>query len=597
MARANAAAGGDAAPAFWQALHARYADGVAHAFVLHGNVHDYAPGGGGWMRLEAFLLARLTRFDLCAALDAAHGLRFPLPGHAELATRALGVSGASPAAQILAAADPNAPPAARLLPVTRETIALATQLLDALLTHPWTVGEGSAARAGRMAVVVWDAHLIVPDGDLRGQDAAILARLLGWGRTMEIGAAQHLLLAVTDSYGALHADLRRATSRWDAIPVPLPDEETRRQFVGYLARQHPGLRADPAAVARQTGALTLLGVEDIALRALGAGGEVTADLVAERKEALVRQEYGDVLRIVDPRHTLDRVAGYDYLKEWLTRTVVAPWRDDGRVRIGGLLLSGPPGTGKTLLAEAIAGEVGVPLVVFDLARILGQYVGQSERNLDRALDAVLALAPCVLFIDELDQVTGRGAGGDGGSRVDNRVFARLLTFLEDPARRGVVLAVAATNRPDLLDAALRSRFDRTAPVLPPTAADRAAILRQIVNALAPGVSLGAPALEEAVARTNGWTGRNLRDLGGVLGDLLAEGMPLDAAIRAALDLYRPPLRDTAAQTALALAEISDLRLLPPEYRRQAHADDAGDHADAPPHAPRAEPRRRRGGDL
>lgn len=597
MARANAAAGGAAAPAFWQTLSARYADGVAHAFVLHGNVQDYAPGGGGWTRLEAFLLARLARFDLCATLDAAHGLRFPLPGHAELATRALGVSGPGPAAQILAAADPKAPPAARLLPVTRETIALATQLLDALLTHPWTVGEGSAARAGRMAVIVRDAHLIVPDGDLRGQDAAILARLLGWGRAMEIGAAQHLLIAVTDSYGALHADLRRATSRWDAIPVPLPDEETRRQFVAYLARQHPSLRADPAAVARQTGALTLLGVEDIALRALGAGGEVTADLVAERKEALVRQEYGDVLRIVDPRHTLDRVAGYDYLKEWLTRTVVAPWRADGRVRIGGLLLSGPPGTGKTLLAEAIAGEAGVPLVVFDLARILGQYVGQSERNLDRALDAVMALAPCVLFIDELDQVTGRGAGGDGGSRVDNRVFARLLTFLEDPARRGVVLAVAATNRPDLLDAALRSRFDRTAPVLPPTAADRAAILRQIIGALAPGAPLGAPALEEAVARTDGWTGRNLRDLGGVIGDLLAEGMPLDAALRAALDLYRPPLRDTAAQTALALAEISDLRLLPPEYRRQAHADDSGDRADAPPPAPRAEPRRRRGGDL
>ena len=601
MARANAAAGGGAAPAFWQALNARYADGIAHAFVLHGNVQDYAPGGGGWMRLEAFLLARLTRFDLCAALDAAHGLRFPLPGHAELATRALGVSGPGPAAQILAAADPKAPPAARLLPVTRETIALATQLLDALLTHPWTVGEGSDAHAGRMAVVVRDAHLIVPDGDLRGQDAAILARFLGWGRAMEIGAAGHLLLAVTDSYGALHADLRRATSRWDAIAVPLPNEETRRQFVADLARQHarqhPGLRADPAAVARQTGALTLMGVEDIVLRALGAGGEVTADLVAERKEALVRQEYGDVLRIVDPRHTLDRVAGYDYLKEWITRTIVAPWRADGRVRIGGLLLSGPPGTGKTLLAEAIAGSVGVPLVVFDLARILGQYVGQSERNLDRALDAVLALAPCVLFIDELDQVTGRGGGGDGGSRVDNRVFARLLTFLEEPTRRGVVLAVAATNRPDLLDAALRSRFDRTAPVLPPTPADRAAILRQIVGALAPGVPPGAPALEEAVARTNGWTGRNLRDLGGVLGDLLAEGMPLDAAILAALDLYRPPLRDTAAQTALALAEISDLRLLPPEYRRQAHADDAGDRADAPPPAPCAEPRQRRGGDL
>ena len=586
-----------AAPAFWRTLGARYADGVAHAFILHGNVQDYAPAGaaGAWVRLEAFLPARLTRFDLVATLSAAHGLRFPLPGHAALATSILGVTGPGPATQILAAADPAAPPAARLLPVTRETIALATQILDVLLTHPWKVGEGSAARPGRMAVVVWDAHLIVPDGDLRGQDAAILARLLAWGRDMRIGAAEHLLLAVTDSFGALHADLRRATSRWDAIAVPLPDEETRRRFVADLVRQHAGLRADPAAVARQTGALTLLGVEDIALRALGVGGEVTADLVAERKEALVRQEYGDVLRIVDPRHALDRVAGYDDLKKWITRTIVAPWRAEGRAPIGGLLLSGPPGTGKTLLAEAIAGEAGVPLVVFDLSRILGQYVGQSERNLERALDAVLALAPCVLFIDELDQVTGRGGDGDGGARVDNRVFARLLTFLEDPARRGVVLALAATNRPDRLDAALRSRFDRTAPVLPPTAADRAAILRQIMAQIAPGATVGDAALANAVARTDGWTGRNLRDFGPVVADRLAEGMPLDDALTAALDEYRPALRDVAEQTALALAEISDLRLLPKDYRQQAQRA-AAEERPAPP-APSAEPRRRRGGDL
>lgn len=558
------------ATSFWQRVRDAYNAGVAHAFLLHGNVTDYVPTEhGGWVSLPVFLRAALARFDLVAQLDMARGLTFPTPSHAALAATILAPPAGSPAAMILAAADPNAAPSGRLLPVTRETIAMVTQIMDVLLTHPWATGHGEASRPGRMAIILWDANLIVPEGDLRGADAAILARLIQWARDPRIAERQHLIIAVSEMLTAVHADLRRGSSRWEALRIPLPPAAMRREFAANLLQQYGGLAGDPDVIARMTGGLPVLGIEDIALTALERDGQITPELVGERKAALIAQEYGDVLRLVEPQVSFADVAGYAYLTEWLAARVVRPWRTTRALPIGGLLLSGPPGTGKTLLAEALAGEAGVPFVVFDLSRILGSYVGQSERALERALEAVLALAPCVLFIDELDQVTGRGTGGDGGSRVDNRVFARLLTFLESRSRReSGVLPIGATNRPDLLDDALRSRFDRSAPVLPPTAADRAAILTLLLTRVAPGQPVSAATLHQAVAQTDGWTGRNLRDLATIIAEGVAEGAPIDDAVAAALACYRPPLRDTAAATALALAEVTDLRLLPEEYRAQ-----------------------------
>jgi SpoVK/Ycf46/Vps4 family AAA+-type ATPase len=163
----------------------------------------------------------------------------------------------------------------------------------------------------------------------------------------------------------------------------------------------------------------------------------------------------------------------------------------------------------------------------------------------------------------LDQTVRRGES-DSGSQVDNRVFARLLEFLEDPARRGKVLVVAATNRPDLLDAALRSRFDRTLPVLPPTAEDRVAIIAQMAQAA--GLPLHPTMVEDIETRTEGWTGRNLRDFMAMVGELHEDGLPPDDALLEALELYRPSLRESAAMTMLALREITDLRLVPPEHR-------------------------------
>ena len=149
-------------------------------------------------------------------------------------------------------------------------------------------------------------------------------------------------------------------------------------------------------------------------------------------------------------------------------------------------MTGPAGTGKSAVAEAVAHEAGVNAVVLNLARILGQYVGNSERNLEKALQAIKSLAPTIVFIDEIDQSVSRGGSGDSG--VSNRIFKRLLEFMSDTGNRGQVLFLAATNRPDLLDAALRrpGRFDKKIPFLIPDESERAAIIQVMATTLPSG---------------------------------------------------------------------------------------------------------------
>lgn len=579
------------APPFWQRLVDLYHDRVAHAFILHGNVQDFVAVGDGFVRLDSFLRAHLGHDAraMVVELSPGRGLRFLTPAHHALALRALGLPNPQlpVLSALMAAAAPDASLAARVAVGGRDLLPLATLILDGLLTTPIVDSTGQPIR---VAVLIHDGDLLFPNVEEPGEPerTAALARLLDWARNPDLGDRGHLLVMTAQVLAQVHGELRRASGRWEAIALPLPGLEQRRRFLAYWeAQQQVALRLagglTPDGLARATGGLTLVQLEDIALRSVGLGA-VTPEMIADRKAAIISQEYADVLVVQDARWTLDAVGGYAYLIEFMQRVIVSPWRR-GALHIGGLLLSGPPGTGKTHLAEALAGSAGVPFVIFNLARILGQFVGQSERNLERALAAVIGLAPCLLFIDEIDQAAQRGAGAT--NPVDNRVFARLLTFLEDPARRQAqVLVVAATNRPDLLDAALRSRFDRTAPVLPPTAADRAAIIAAMARQR--GMALTADLMRSITEATDGWTGRNLRDLFGVIADLLAADPPpsLADAIATALDCYLPPLQDVADMTALALREVSDLRLAPPEFRdvirRQRQLAPPAEPLSAPP---------------
>ncbi len=175
----------------------------------------------------------------------------------------------------------------------------------------------------------------------------------------------------------------------------------------------------------------------------------------ERKQDIIASEYAAVLEILEPSFGWEAIGGLEHVKRFFHRSVILPMAQANTRRIPmGVLMTGPAGTGKSVVAEAVAREAGVNAVVLNLARILGQYVGNSERNLEKALQAIKSLAPTIVFIDEIDQSVSRGGSGDSG--VSSRIFKRLLEFMSDTGNRGQV-ALSGRHQPS------RSARRRPAP--------------------------------------------------------------------------------------------------------------------------------------
>jgi AAA+ superfamily predicted ATPase len=201
-------------------------------------------------------------------------------------------------------------------------------------------------------------------------------------------------------------------------------------------------------------------------------------LVAREKERIIKQS--EVLEYYPTDARLIDVGGLDQLKVWLERrgrAFGANARDYGLDAPKGVLLLGVQGCGKSLLAKAVAATWQFPLLRFDMGKVFGGIVGQSEANIRTALQVAQALAPCVLWIDEIEKgLAGMGSSDqtDGGTTA--RVVGSLLTWMQE--KRDPVFVVATANRIDMLPPELlrKGRFDEIFFVDLPTRAVREEIL-------------------------------------------------------------------------------------------------------------------------
>ena len=142
-----------------------------------------------------------------------------------------------------------------------------------------------------------------------------------------------------------------------------------------------------------------------------------------------------------------------------------------------VLLTGPPGTGKTLLAKAVATETDSTFYSIAGPEIVSKYYGESEKHLREIFEKAEKKAPSIIFIDEIDSIAPKR--GEGIDQTEKRIVAQLLTLMDGLKSRGQVVVMAATNRPEDIDEALRrpGRFDRELRINPPDESGRKEILR------------------------------------------------------------------------------------------------------------------------
>lgn len=544
------------APAFWQQFTRSYTSASNSAFVFHGNVDDHIMPG---VYLRGFLKRALATFEVIVFYDRATGWSFPLDSMENKARDFLGMNDAPAAPNpAIAALMGNAATAAPQKPAFPTDPTVALPLLGRLLT----------ATDIKAVVIISHAETILPAGELDRMPAAertLLVQMLEWGRADS--PLPNPLILVVKSLAELNAGLRAATSGYRAIELPIPTAEQRLAFIEWFTAAQPvnfeGLTAQD--LANQTAGLTLVHVENILLEA-DQDGRLTVEASRRMKDDMIRSEYAGLVEIMEPSYGFDAIGGMERIKAWAKTEIIEPVKQ-GRTADcpKGVILVGPPGTGKTYFVRGLAREIGFNAVSISMDKILGGIVGESEKRMARVLGLVKALAPVLVFMDEIDQSDVAQRGNGSGNPVASNLFSQMLQFMSDEGNRGRVVFFAASNRPDLIDPAMMrfGRTDAVIPVLLPNEAERAAIIA--AQAKTQGAQIDAEATQAIVSRSANYSAADLAAVVAKARKISAGQIDASAANRA-IAAIRPGTVQTAQYfTLLAVNAVNDRDLLPDEY--------------------------------
>jgi len=421
-----------------------------------------------------------------------------------------------------------------------------------------------------------EAAFILKDLHRHMDDSVVVRRLRDVGQKFATNRRTIILTAPKISIPPELASLV------EFLELPIPDRQRLRQIIDEVlvrvSKTHTlQRRLDPGGldnIAENLRGLT----EEEAERAISQAlvsryalcPEIVGDVLDAKKALLKRSE---MLDFVEASDTLASVGGLDNLKRFLAQRR-GSWEEQAR-EFGldpprGVIILGVQGCGKSMCARAIAGEWKLPLVKFDTAAVYDKYIGETEKRIQKVFRVAEGLAPCVLWIDELEKVFA-GSGPDSASAdagVSSRLLASFLSWMQD--RKAPVFVAATCNNVSALPPELirKGRFDELFFVDLPSQAERKQIF---------GIQLGKrkrnPAdfnLDQVAAAAQGFSGAEIESV--VQTALYAAysqkqqltTQHLLAAIQATV-----PLSTTRAEEIEALREWAEKRAVPaslPEAR-------------------------------
>lgn len=577
-------------------LRNKYTCNLAHAFVLYGNTFDtFLSSDSGRpedaktpkaMTLQELLQSLFVTKDgetvkhfIC--LDRAAGITFPSVAEDQMFRETL----------------ENELKA--LYGLTAETLYTAPLPRDPLACMDLI---GLALQRGHFGLIINYAETIFPAMDSAIMDAAdrtVFVQLLKWAREdVEIRKLGNPIFLIASSLSRLNPVIKEPSSRIECIGIPFPDEDERKAYLTHLKNAYdakdkaekikkPLLRfedgSDADMMGRMMAGLSRVHISDIALRARYLDADMSTEMVRSRKNEIMSQEFQEALKMGDPRFGFEAIHGYDYLKEFLRKVVINPLKSGDRLMaVKGVLLMGPGGTGKSTVCEAVAKESGMNFAQLNIGRLFDRWVGSSEERAEKALWAIRSNAPAIVFIDELDTAVSRG---DGAHEVSQRIMKMLLEFMADPALLGQVVFLAATNRPDRIDFALKrtGRFDRKVPVLPPSPDE---LPHMFIGKLGSYGITHSIQLADITAMVSSQVGSERWDGAASMLQRYV-GSDVDAIVRkayevsrdcgsmmltpdhlkTALELMIPSTQDIEGMVEIALAETNDRSLIPDYYRK------------------------------
>ena len=297
------------------------------------------------------------------------------------------------------------------------------------------------------------------------------------------------------------------------VNIDLPDRDDLRIRLRYVAGKDYEINPDLEKFIIDS-ALGLTDTEaDLAFRLakekVGLNRSECVQIIANEKEQIIKKS--GILDYIPVNMSLnDTVGGLENLKKWLTlrsKAFELKAKEFGLPEPKGILLLGVPGCGKSLTAKCIASEWKQPLLKLDIGKVFQAEVGSSENNIRQALSTAEAIAPCVLWIDEIEKGLST-AGGERDGGTNSRVFSTILTWMQE--RKTPVFVVATANKIESLAPELlrKGRFDEIFFIDLPTPEERYNIFR---IHLAKFHQNGIKNLDELVNNTRGFNGAEIEE--------------------------------------------------------------------------------------
>lgn len=558
----------------WFETFARaYAAELGYVFLISGNIADLFPLGNEFVTLRQFWARQLSSREIAVFWDKSSGFSFAdeilgtKPAEGQLPMRekfkaAVGLNnqqnGGGNASNLLAGLAGMGGGNNGALPTDPEE---AFRLLETLLSQ----GKPEDRKA---AVVVEYIESVIPETDYGSIPAVTLQRWASLDSPLK-GTGNPVVLIERNPERASSV-VKHDDSSVVRIHIPRPSRGELETFIRHSLKTNGVKLAEGLAVdivANLSAGLRCKDFDDFVMKSLESGDPISDAFIWTKKVELIEKQSGGVLQVVRPKHGFESIGGLEHVKSAL-RVQIDKLRAGSRTCDKGWILMGPPGTGKTIIAEALAKESGVNFVM--LGNVLSKYVGDSERNMNLAMDIARAMAPTIIFVDEAAEAIGNGEGYNGDSGVSDRVRGKLQNVMGDDSARGQIFFMLATNYPNrLAPAVLREgRMDKRVPLLVPDSTGREAIFVALCRKY--GIVSEGIDFSSALSSTEGWTGAELEALllrakqFGEEEEKPVETRHLDEAVADYI-----PSRDQQAfdlMTALAIRYTNSRRLLPEAYR-------------------------------
>lgn len=469
--------------------------GIAHFFILWGNIYDWqGDTQGKYVSLYQYLAEIFKQRELVMFYSISSGLQF---ANSEM-EEAFREQYLSPNVSPLSVSSSNSNTGGQLSAVqqARQGFQQNIPLEQVIGKSPERVlpllervlvdssedkDEEEQSKDTRKVLIIDFAHNVAPAQIAANQnvdDRVNIETIERWTRDNRIKDNGNLVLLLTPHLASLADSLRSSQSSAEIIRIPKPDEQ------GRIARwqfhqQNNGVVIEeeltPEVLGRITNGLSLRQIDSIYQLAKSQRTPLSLELIRTKKQEILQTEFGNRIKVSIPQWGFDYFGGKKNIKEYMIELRDNILRGITRRVPMGILASGPPGTGKTFFFECWAHECGFNFV--EITNPRSMWVGQSEEIMEQIFAALDDLAPVVVIEDEADQSETPRDVPNGDSGVSNRLRQMKFKFTSNPKRRGRVIWVRISNRDDLLDSAYKrkGRTDDNIPFILPSADEYPAI--------------------------------------------------------------------------------------------------------------------------